>query len=83
MQSVTVRLTGSLRGGAGGRTEFEVETGTINQILVRLRQVAPELEPVLDEGVAVAVDGVVYRGDFSRRVEAGSEVLLLAPIVGG
>ena len=78
-----VKLSGTLRGVASGRTEFEVEAGTINQILARLSRDYPELEETIEEGVSVAVDGVVYRGDFGRLVDERSEVILLAPLVGG
>lgn len=78
-----VKLSGSLTNAAGGRTEFEVEAGTINQILLRLSRDYPELEPVIEEGVSVAVDGVIYRGDFTVLVQEGSEVVLLNPIIGG
>ncbi len=78
-----VQLSGTLRGVASGRTEFAVEAGTINQILARLSRDYPELRETIEEGVSVAVDGVVFRGDFSREVSDGSEVILLAPLVGG
>ena len=78
-----VKLSGTLRGVASGATVFEVEAGTINQILARLGSTYPELHDTLEEGVSVAVDGVVFRGDFARLVDEGSEVILLAPLVGG
>ena len=78
-----VKLSGTLRGVASGQTEFEVEAGTINQILARLARDYPELAETIEEGVSVAVDGVVFRGDFSRQVDDVSEVILLAPLVGG
>ena len=81
--TVVVKLAGSLSGAAGGPTEFEVPAGTINQILERLLRQQPVLEPVLEDGVAVAVNGVVYQGDFSREVAAGAEVMLLSRIIGG
>ena len=78
-----VIISGALRAAAGGHSEFEVAPGTINQILARLAHDHPVLQPLLEEGVSVAVDGVVYRSDFTREVAAGSEVILLTPIVGG
>lgn len=78
-----VRLGGSLRTAAGGQTDFEVEAGTINQMLARLGRDYPVLKELLEEGVSVAVDGVVYRGDFSVVVKPESEVFLMEPLVGG
>ena len=76
-------VSSSLSGAAGGQTEFEVEPGTINQILARLGQSYPALKPMLEKGVAVAVDGVIFRGNFTQLVQAESEVVLLRQIVGG
>ena len=78
-----VMVSSSLSGAAGGQTEFEVEPGTINQILARLGQSYPALKPMLEKGVAVAVDGVIFRGNFTQLVQAESEVVLLRQIVGG
>ena len=78
-----VKLSGSLVGAAGGQAEFDVEPGTINQILARLGRDHPLLAPIIEDGVAVAVDGVVYRGDFSRHVSPGEEVIVLRQIIGG
>lgn len=78
-----VIISSSLSGAAGGQTEFEVEAGTINQILARLGQTYPVLKPMLEKGVAVAVDGVIFRGNFTQLVRPESEVVLLRQIVGG
>lgn len=78
-----IKLSSSLVAAAGGRAEFDVEPGTINQILLRLGKQYPELEAILEEGVAVAVDDVIYRGDFTTQVHPTSEVFLLTKIVGG
>jgi molybdopterin synthase sulfur carrier subunit len=41
------------------------------------------LRPVLDRGVAVAVNGTIYRGAFLAPLPEGSEVYLLPALVGG
>src|SRR5262245_26513139 len=78
-----VRLGGPLMSQAGGVTEFEVEATTIRELLARLGEVYPELRPVLDRGVAVAVNGTIYRGAFLAPLPEGSEVDLLPALVGG
>ena len=80
---VKVKLGGPLRSAAGGETEFEVEAATIREMLIRLGEKYPRLKPVLDGGVAVAVDGRVYRGAFLQPVGPDSEVFLLPPLQGG
>src|SRR5262245_51731905 len=78
-----VRLGGPLMSQAGGATEFEVEAATIRELLARLGELYPELRPVLDRGVAVAVNGTIYRGAFLAPLPEGSEVYLLPALVGG
>ena len=80
---VKVRLGGPLQQAAGGETEFEVEAANIQQMLARLGEQVPRLKPVLDKGVAVAVDGRVYRGAWLQPIKPDSEVFILPPLQGG
>ena len=80
---VRVRLGGPLMSQVGGATEFEVEATTINELLIQLGERYPQLRPVLERGVAVAVDGNIYRGAFLAPIRDGSEVFLLPALVGG
>lgn len=78
-----VRLGGPLMSQAGGATEFEVEATTIRDLLAKLGELHPELRPVLDRGVAVAVNGTIYSSAFLAPIPEGSEVYLLPALVGG
>ena len=80
---VRVKLVGPLMSQAGGTMEFEVEAATIRDLLARLGELYPQLRPVLDRGVTVAVDGTIYRGAFLAPIPEGSEVYLLPALVGG
>ena len=78
-----VKLGGPLMSQAGGATEFDVEAATIRELLSRLGELYPQLRPMLDHGVTVAVDGTIYRGAFLAPIKDGSEVYLLPALVGG
>jgi molybdopterin synthase sulfur carrier subunit len=80
---VQVTLTGPLKMAAGGRAEIEVEAATIDQLLTRLGQEHPKLKPMLERGVAVAIDGQIYRDDWFRPIPPGSEVFILPRMAGG
>ncbi len=80
---VQVMLTGPLKVAAGGRTEIEVEAATIHQLLSRLGQEHPKLKPMLERGVAVSIDGQIYRDDWFRPIPPGSEVFILPRMAGG
>ncbi|MEM7123763.1 MAG: MoaD/ThiS family protein [Pseudomonadota bacterium] len=80
---VEVRLGATLRSKAGGRETFEVEAGTIMQVLRQLGERYPELKPILDKGVAVAIDGRLYRNAQLQKVPEGAEVYLMPRVAGG
>ena len=80
---VQVQLGGPLKSAAGGRTSFEVEATTIRELLTRLEAAYPELEDVLGQGVAVAIDGRIYRDAWFQPIPEGSEVFLLPRMAGG
>ena len=80
---VQVTLTGPLKAAAGGRAESEVEAANIHQLLSRLGQDHPKLKRMLERGVAVAIDGEIYRDDWFRPIPPGSEVFILPRMAGG
>ena len=80
---VRVMLGGTLKASAGGQSEFDVEAGNIRQLLSRLGEQYPELKPVLDRGVAVAIDGRIYTNAWLEPVPSDSEVFILPRIAGG
>ena len=80
---VEVKLSGPLKAAAGGRTSIPVEAANIHQLLSRLGQDHPKLKPLLDRGVAVSIDGQIYRDDWFRAIPAGSEVFILPRMAGG
>jgi len=80
---VQVMLSGPLKTAAGGRAELKVEAATIHQLLSRLGQDHPKLKPLLERGVAVAIDGEIYRDDWFRPIPPGSEVVILPRMAGG
>ncbi|HTO83245.1 MAG TPA: MoaD/ThiS family protein [Methylomirabilota bacterium] len=80
---VQVKLSGSFKSAAGGLGEVEVEAVNIHQLLTRLAEEHPKLKPMLDRGVAVSIDGQIYRDDRFRAIPPGSEVFLLPRMAGG
>ena len=80
---VRVTLGGTLKNAAGGQSEFDVEADNIRQILNQLSKQAPQLKPVLDKGVAVAIDGRIYRDAWFEPVPPDSEVFILPRLAGG
>ncbi len=81
--TVEVRLGASLRSMAGGRQSFPIAAPTVAALLERLRETYPELAPVLARGVAVAIDGQLYRDAWLQPIPEGAEVYLMPRVAGG
>ena len=80
---VQVSLTGALRLAADGHASVDIEARTIGELITTLVERFPEMSEVLDEGIAVAIDGVIYRDDWTQRIPESAQVFLMPRIAGG
>ena len=80
---VRVMLGGTLKSAAGGTSEFDLEADDIKGLLDQLGALCPELKPWLDKGVAVSIDGRIYRNAWFEPVPPDSEVFILPRMSGG
>ena len=78
-----VGLTGSLRSAADDEASVEIQARTIRELLTKLVERYPRLGEHVDQGVAVSIDGEIYRDDWSVEIPADAEVFLLPRIQGG
>jgi len=78
-----VRLWGSVRPLADGKEILELDAKTIGELLKKLVEAHPGLEPVAAEGIAVSIDGILYQNSHNQPIPAGSEVYLLPQLKGG
>lgn len=78
-----VSLSGKLRTGAGGASTVDIEASTIRELLTRLADRFPQLQSNLDEGIAVAINGDIYRDDWTKSIPPGADVVLIPRIKGG
>ncbi|MFK7915363.1 MAG: MoaD/ThiS family protein [Pseudomonadales bacterium] len=78
-----VSLNGVLRSAADGLASIEIEADNIRDLLSRLLDRYPAMAEHMDLGIAVAVDGVIYRDDWTRQIPPGAEVFLMPRIAGG
>jgi molybdopterin synthase sulfur carrier subunit len=78
-----VSLTGSLRAAADGKDTIELEAKTIRELLTRLVDSYPDMQRHLDAGVAVAINGEIYRDNWGAMIPDNAEVFLLPRIQGG
>lgn len=56
---------------------------TIRELFRKLAEDYPGMEPHIARGVAVSIDGRIYRDDWQRELPEGAEIYLLPRIQGG
>ncbi len=80
---IDVQLSASLREFTGGAASIPVEATTVRELLRKLVERYPRLQRRVDEGIAVSINGEIYRDDRSEKIPEGAEVFLLPRIQGG
>lgn len=80
---VEVNLWAGLRKHTGGEEKVEIEGKNIGQLLDNLVRDYPELEPFIEAGVSVAIDGRIMARDLTAEIKPDSEVYLLQQLKGG
>ncbi len=67
----------------GGRTELEVTATTFRRLVLELEERFPGLGHQVEEGMAIAIDGVIYQDAYSAQFGPESEIVLIPKIAGG
>jgi molybdopterin converting factor small subunit len=80
---VEVTLWGSLAAAAGGTQKLDVAAKDIRELFRILAARHPGLRPFIERGIAVSIDGVIYRDTWSRELPEGAEIFLLPRLAGG
>ena len=80
---VEVTLWGSLGAAAGGKSKVDIEAKDIRELFRKLTEQYPGLEPYVERGIAVAIDGEIYRDTWSKQLPQGAEIFLLPRLAGG
>lgn len=80
---VHVTLWGSLSTAAGGEKKLDIEASDIRELLRKLQDQYPGVDQFMESGIAVAIDGVIYRDNWSKELPENAEIFLLPRLVGG
>ena len=78
-----VRLFGGLRDAVDGAESVRVEGATIRELLQNLGRAYPTMPERLSQGIAVSIDGVIYRADWDQLIPDCAAVGLLLRIARG
>jgi molybdopterin converting factor small subunit len=80
---VEVTLWAGLRPLADNQEKLTVEASTIRELLNKLEAQYPALREPIRNQIAVVVNGVVYRNNWSTALPEGAEVFLMRRLAGG
>ncbi|MDU8912460.1 MoaD/ThiS family protein [Aestuariicoccus sp. MJ-SS9] len=80
---VEVTLWGSLAALADNQKQVEVEARTIRELFRNLGARYPGLKPMMENDVAVSVNGVIYRDQWSKELPQDAEIFLMRRLAGG
>ena len=78
---VSLSSTFQLTDGPGSTVEVQAET--IAEMMASLTDRYPSVQQLLDRGVAVSIDGQIFRDDWTQPIPSGAEVFLIPRIEGG
>ena len=78
-----IELTGSLRTAVGGAATLSIEAETIRELLTKLVERYPKLASDVDDGIAVSINGQIFRDNWGTELPQDAEVFLLPRIQGG
>lgn len=83
MSKLEIHLWGALRPMADGALSVFVEASTIRELFRKLAEQYPGMEPHIKRGVAVSIDGKIYRDQLDTKLPVSSEIYLLPRVPGG
>ena len=78
-----IHLWGALRPAADGALSVDVEAETIRDLFRKLEDQYPGMAPHIARGIAVSINGKIYRDSWNEKLPAGAEIYLLPRIQGG
>jgi molybdopterin converting factor small subunit len=81
--SIEVHLWGALRPLVGGASSVSVEASTIRELFRVLSERYPGMEIHIKRGVAVSIDGKIYRDQWETPLPQDAEIYLLPRVPGG
>lgn len=78
-----VSFTSSFRAALGEADGLEIEATTLRELMRVLVATYPRLQQHIDAGLALALNGEIYRDNWDVKIPEGSEVFLMPRIQGG
>ncbi len=81
--ALDIHLWGALRPHADGALFVKVQASTIRELFRILIERYPGMEPHIKRGVAVSINGQIFRDQWDTTLPADAEIYLMPRIPGG
>lgn len=78
-----VQFSGAIRAAVDDAASITIEAATIRELLRKLVERHPKLQSYIDDGIAVSIDGHIYRDQVSTEIPGDAEIFLMPRIPGG
>jgi molybdopterin synthase sulfur carrier subunit len=78
-----IHLWGGLRPAAGDAESIDINATTIRELMTKLEERYPLMSEHIDSGIAVSINGTIYRDSWAEKLPADAEIYLLPRIQGG
>ena len=78
-----VNLSGTLRDAVGGAASINIEAASIRELIRKVVEQYPRMQERVDEGLAVSVNGQIFRHNWGEAIPTGAEIYLMPRIAGG
>jgi len=83
MPTVQVSYLSSFRPALGGAESLQIKAKTLRELMRKILKQYPHMQKHIDTGIALAIDGQIYRDDWDVEIPEGAEVFLMPRIQGG
>ena len=78
-----IHLWGALRPAAGGKAIVAIDAADIRELFRKLEEQYPGMAPHIARGIAVSINGKIFRDSWGEKLPEGAEIYLLPRIQGG
>ena len=83
MSLVRVTFISSFRPALGGSEALEIEATSLRELMRIITSKYPRMQKHIDDGIALAINGQIYRDNWDVEIPEGAEVYLMPRIQGG
>lgn len=82
-EPIEIHLWGALRPLAGGAALVLIEAKTIRELFRVLTERFPGMEPHIKRGIAVSINGQIFRDQWDTILPSNGEIYLMPRVPGG